>query len=163
MPRQRLTLVSSLHAYDTQSPNGIGEATPALGVLTLAALLGKICQVELVDLDSIWRQSQGCTKSSTNRFREVALRTIVSSAPDVLGFSSISGSYPKTICLASECHQLLPETQTVFGGPQASVVDVSTMQAFPFVDFIVRGEAEESFPALLTLFGIHSLSQRSLA
>ena len=37
----------------------------------------------------------------------------------------------------------------MFGGPQASVVDLQTLAAFPFVDLILRGEAEESFPLLL--------------
>ncbi len=37
----------------------------------------------------------------------------------------------------------------LLGGPQASVVDRLTLEAFPFVDFILRGEVEESLPALL--------------
>jgi hypothetical protein len=37
----------------------------------------------------------------------------------------------------------------VLGGPQASVVDIATLQAFPFIDLILRGEADASFPILL--------------
>ena len=43
----------------------------------------------------------------------------------------------------------------VLGGPQASVTDMATMEAFPAIDFIVRGEAEHSFIHL-----IEALSQK---
>jgi radical SAM superfamily enzyme YgiQ (UPF0313 family) len=42
-----------------------------------------------------------------------------------------------------------PSTTVILGGPQASVVDRQSMLAFPAIDFILRGEAEESLPALL--------------
>ena len=97
MPRLRLTLVSPFHAYDAQSPAGIGATAPPLGVLTLAAVLREAFDVSLVDLDHVWRGSGGCTET----FRETVVQAIVCSAPQVLGFSSISGSYPTTIRLAS--------------------------------------------------------------
>ena len=37
----------------------------------------------------------------------------------------------------------------MLGGPQASVVDIPTLNAFEWIDFIVRGEADWTFPALL--------------
>jgi len=39
----------------------------------------------------------------------------------------------------------------IIGGPQASVVDVATLRAFPCVDVVVRGEADDTFPRLLQL------------
>ena len=39
----------------------------------------------------------------------------------------------------------------IIGGPQASVVDVATLRAFPCVDIVVRGEADETFPRLMQL------------
>jgi len=114
--------------------------------LTLAAALRDGWPVELVDLDHIWRQSTGCF----NTFRELATDRIAASAPDILGFSSISGSYPATIRLAESCSRRLPGTPIVLGGPQASVVDTPTLEAFPFIDYVLRGEADESFPAMLT-------------
>jgi radical SAM superfamily enzyme YgiQ (UPF0313 family) len=69
---------------------------------------------------------------------------------DVFGFSSICSSYPLTLRLAREVRQLNPDSRIILGGPQASVVDVPTLRAFPCVDFIIRGEADETFPALLS-------------
>jgi radical SAM superfamily enzyme YgiQ (UPF0313 family) len=54
-----------------------------------------------------------------------------------------------TIRLAERLKQAYPDTAIILGGPQASVVDVPTLQAFPFVDLIVRGEADETLPNLL--------------
>jgi len=46
-----------------------------------------------------------------------------------------------------------PDAAIVFGGPQASAVAVETLEAFPFVDVVVRGEAEQTLPELLTALG----------
>ena len=53
-----------------------------------------------------------------------------------------------------------PDVPIMFGGPQASVVDVPTMEAYPFVDFVVRGEAEQSLPALITAIAAGTSSSR---
>jgi radical SAM superfamily enzyme YgiQ (UPF0313 family) len=68
---------------------------------------------------------------------------------DVFGLSSICSSYPLTLRLADEIKRLNPHATIILGGPQASVVDVATLRAFPSVDVIVRGEADDTFPALL--------------
>ncbi len=63
---------------------------------------------------------------------------------DVIGFSTICSSYPLTIRIARRVRLAHPDATIVFGGPQASAVDIATLEAFPFVDLIVRGEADES-------------------
>ena len=60
------------------------------------------------------------------------------------GFSSICSSYPLTIRIARVLKMLRPESTILLGGPQASVVDMQTLAAFPFVDLVLRGEAERS-------------------
>ena len=54
-----------------------------------------------------------------------------------------------TVRIAESVKKLRPNATIVFGGPQASVVDVATLKAFPFVDLVLRGEAEISLPALI--------------
>jgi radical SAM superfamily enzyme YgiQ (UPF0313 family) len=71
---------------------------------------------------------------------------------DVFGLSSICSSYPLTLRLAHEIKRQNPHATVVVGGPQASVVDVATLQAFPSVDVIIRGEADDSLPAFLQRF-----------
>jgi len=54
-----------------------------------------------------------------------------------------------TVRLAEALKQRYPASQIIIGGPQASVVDETTMRAFRCIDFVVRGEAEATLPALL--------------
>src|SRR5262249_51468894 len=68
---------------------------------------------------------------------------------DLFGFSTVCSSYPLTLRIAEAVKQVHPESVIVLGGPQASVVDVATMTAFPSIDLILRGEAEQTLPELV--------------
>src|SRR5262249_54636235 len=68
---------------------------------------------------------------------------------DVFGFSTVCSSYPLTLRLATAVKQQRPESVIILGGPQASVVDVATLRTFPYIDVVVRGEAECTLPLLL--------------
>ncbi len=68
---------------------------------------------------------------------------------DLFGFGSICSSYPLTLRLAEQVKRGKDGVGVVLGGPQASVVDQATLKAFPFVDYIVRGEADITFPRLV--------------
>jgi radical SAM superfamily enzyme YgiQ (UPF0313 family) len=82
-------------------------------------------------------------------FCPYAARQIQKLSADVFGFSTICGSYPLTLRLARTVSETHPDASIILGGPQASVVDVATLESFPFVDLIVRGEAEETLPRVL--------------
>jgi radical SAM superfamily enzyme YgiQ (UPF0313 family) len=68
---------------------------------------------------------------------------------DLFGFSTVCSSYPLTLRIAAEVKRAHPKSIVVLGGPQASVVDRATMRAYPFIDIVVRGEAEQSLPDLM--------------
>lgn len=146
MTSPRITLISGLGAFTATSPNDDVEYAPPLGVLTLAALLRDSYPVQVVDLDDFWRRA-GYLRP---QFHRSVVEAICATGPDIIGFSSISGSYPLTIRLAEECSRRLPKATVILGGPQATVTDVDTLTAFPFVDMILRGEADDTFPALVT-------------
>jgi radical SAM superfamily enzyme YgiQ (UPF0313 family) len=148
----RVTLVSSLGVSRLTSPDIPDSYEPPLGVLTLAAQLRELFPVGFVDLDHLWRLHG----SDPAQFQRIAVEQIVATRPDVLGFSSISGSYPLTIRLAERCSHLLPETTVILGGPQATVTDIATLNVFPFIDLILRGEADDTLPALVRAIASHS-------
>jgi len=150
-----------------------------LGVLSLVAILrDKGFQPHVVNLDELFlaflrrgkippvaniEEQVGSTPEITGdclavtepeppgHFFPFVVEHLKSLSFDVFGFSSICNSYPLTLRLAQEVKQWHPDTRIILGGPQASVVDVPTMHAFPCIDFIIRGEADETFPALLAL------------
>ncbi len=138
---------------------------PPLGILTLAAILRQQFEQPVVlELNRLYYDylAEGGPRSG----RDFCAYAAASVPPgfDVIGFSTICSSYPLTIRMAELLKRMYPETGIIFGGPQASVVDTATLEAFPFVDLIVRGEADETLakvlktglksPALLFLPGI---------
>jgi radical SAM superfamily enzyme YgiQ (UPF0313 family) len=67
----------------------------------------------------------------------------------VTGFSSMSNMLPYALEAARQLKAAAPQTTVVFGGcgAQASVHDL--LARFPFIDVIVQGEAEGTFPRFL--------------
>jgi hypothetical protein len=121
------------------------------GILNLAALLEKMgTDVQILDVNHLFCEVGNAIGPESNGiFFARAEEEIRSIEADVFGFGTLSGSYPLTVRLASAAKNAHPASLVVFGGPQASALDVETLDAFPFVDLIVRGEAEETFPRLL--------------
>ena len=163
-----ICLVTALTVSDFIDPDLTADAhanTGAqLGVLTLAALLRRQKYVpRVINLDDLFFEfvrldrSRPSINQETPRseaaetFFSYVARHLPASGFDVYGLSSICSSYPLTLRLAQEIRRLNPNATIILGGPQASVVDVATMQAFPCIDIIVRGEADDTFPALLHL------------
>lgn len=123
-----------------------------MGILSLAAVLeAQGYSPLIIDLNRLYYDYAllGLNARDGFTFNSYVLRHLEPLAFDVFGFSSVCSSYPSTLRLAEGVSLTHPGAKIILGGPQASVVDVSTMKAFPFVDCIVRGEAEETLPLLL--------------
>ncbi|HVF59993.1 MAG TPA: radical SAM protein [Thermoanaerobaculia bacterium] len=155
----KLCLVSAPTATEFEDPRlaesdairTIAEHAP-LGILSLAAVLEEQGLVPtILDLNQLyyeWLRGPSEVRQEFD-FCAYASRHLARHDSEVFGFSTICSSYPLTLRIATALRQARPEATVVLGGPQASVVDVATMTAFPAVDFVVRGEAEATFPALL--------------
>lgn len=123
-----------------------------LGLLCVAASIrthGHTASV--IDLDQITLSTltAGGRQVTPDDLFDAYVQAIASIDAPVYGFSTICGSYPATIRMAQELRRIRPDAQIVLGGPQASVVDIETMEAFPWIDLIIRGEADDTFPAYL--------------
>jgi radical SAM superfamily enzyme YgiQ (UPF0313 family) len=126
-----------------------------LGILTLAAVLERDgFAVQLLDLDRMYIDHLAANRVGWTLFSfyEDVLRCLSEVDCEFFGFSSICSSYPLTLRLATALKKQRPDVHVLLGGPQASVVDVPTLKAFPNVDVIVRGEAEETLPRVLEAF-----------
>lgn len=125
----------------------MGELAP-VGLLSLAAVLeAKGLHPEVVDLNRIyynWLQD-----SNKTDFCAFAGDWFAGRDFDFFGFSTVCSSYPLTLRLAAEVKRAHRNSVIALGGPQASVVDIATLRAFPAIDLIVRGEAEQSLPELV--------------
>jgi radical SAM superfamily enzyme YgiQ (UPF0313 family) len=154
-----ITEFTESQVTDSEAIRLIAERAP-MGILSLAAVLEKIGIVPtIVDLNQLYYEYAGSEKNHRGQisFCEFVAGLLESPQFDVFGFSTVCSSYPLTIRLAGEVKRTHPDAAIILGGPQASVVDVQTLKAFPAVDLIVRGEAEETLPRVLeALSGIVS-------
>ncbi len=71
------------------------------------------------------------------------------SAP-ILGVSCMANLLPFTILALKEFKQRYPEKTIVMGGVGPTAVEKELLKEFPWIDVIVRGEAEISGPMLMT-------------
>ncbi len=126
-----------------------------VGILSLAALLEQQgVELQVFDVNHLFCEVDGLEGAQADGFFFArAADEIKSLEADIFGFGTLAGSYPLTVRLAAEAKRAHPGALVVFGGPQAAAVDIETLEALPFVDLIVRGEADETFPRLLDLFG----------
>jgi radical SAM superfamily enzyme YgiQ (UPF0313 family) len=130
----------------------MGELAP-VGILSLAAVLeAKGLQPEVVDLNRVyydWLLGSRNQRPAETDFCSFAGDYFAGCDFNFFGFSTVCSSYPVTLRIAAEVKRAHPQSTVVLGGPQASVVDVSTLRAYPFVDLVVRGEAEQTLPDLV--------------
>jgi radical SAM superfamily enzyme YgiQ (UPF0313 family) len=136
---------------DPAAARALAAQSAPLGILTLAAVLETHgLEPSVVDLNrelSSFLRVRG--SPSTGGFAAAIAERLAAEGADVYGFTTIWSSYPFTIRVAQRIKELAPETTIVLGGPQASVVDVGTLETFPFIDAVLRGEADDSFPLYL--------------
>jgi len=143
-----ITEYNSVNEWESQEVR-FAASQPQLGILNLAAVLERTGDCPgIIDVNSAYLRFVERFGSSAD-FAEFLALEIADDPADLYGFSSICSTYPLTVRVAESVRKLRPNATIVFGGPQASVVDVATLTAFPFVDLVLRGEAEISLPALI--------------
>ncbi len=77
------------------------------------------------------------------------LRTLVlDQKPDVIGITAMTTKFGSVIQTARFCKQVLPHVPIVVGGAHASTMPDLTLEV-PEIDYVVRGEADETLPRLL--------------
>ena len=145
----RVCLVSSVNLSSWYSH----DCEPAilslpLGLLSLAAVLEESGhEVSLVDLN--YALSEG-ELALDEDFYAASVAQIVGQSPQVVGFSTMCNSFHIALRMAEAIKAQMPRVLVLLGGPQVSVADVETLCAFPFVDLVLRGEAEQTLPRLMS-------------
>lgn len=120
------------------------EYNMPLGLLSLAGVAEK--QGHLVELLELPLSSpQQDINSPMNQLTEM----IVEKDFDLVGFTTRCDSLPIAVEVAKRYKAQRPETLTVFGGPGSSFVDKQLLEAYSFINIIVRGEGEVTFAELL--------------
>ena len=90
------------------------------------------------------------------------LETLVSENADIYGFSVYIWNVAEMFAFASELKTLLPNTLTVFGGPEVSFENEDFFRFHPEADVILAGEGEDSFVSLIHSFEKGELKKHSV-
>lgn len=75
---------------------------------------------------------------------------IYSKRPTVIGIACYIWNVSMVMELASLLKKVMPDTPIILGGPEVTYDPNNIMERFPFIDYIVLGEGEETLSELLT-------------
>jgi ribosomal peptide maturation radical SAM protein 1 len=94
-----------------------------------------------------------CAKIATEyvpRFIEACLAHTNWSDYLVVGFTTTFAQSLSSLLLAKRIKETYPQVKIVFGGANVDAqMGVEFIHAFPWIDYVVHGEAEDTFPTLL--------------
>jgi ribosomal peptide maturation radical SAM protein 1 len=89
------------------------------------------------------------------RFIDEAMVRTDWGAYDVVGFTTTFSQSLASLALARQIKMRHPHVHIVFGGANVdSEMGVEFIKGFPWIDYVVHGEAEHSFPALLQAIAV---------
>ncbi|NTV50128.1 MAG: DUF4080 domain-containing protein [Geobacteraceae bacterium] len=102
---------------------------------------------------------------TVNEPREHILRLVMAEGAGLIAFSCYIWNIEQTLRIVSDIKKISPQTRIVLGGPEVSFGIFDLMHDNPAIDFVIKGEGEETFRRLLvTLMEENaSILQESLA
>jgi len=114
------------------------SAWPPLGIVYLGTILkNKFHEVTLFD----------------HGFEQITLKklgdSILNKNPDIVGLSTLTSSGIVAAKLSEYLKDRNPDIKIVWGGIHATFNDKRILEKYPFVDYIVRKEGEQTFPELV--------------
>lgn len=120
-------------------PGRTTEKWPPLGLLYIASNNREERQDEVVLCDAFCADLEP----------EELLARIVTARPDVVGLNCSTHTFMDAIKALEGVHRALPDCKVILGGYHATFATESILRSYPFVDYIIRGEAERPLVKLL--------------
>jgi len=84
-----------------------------------------------------------------NDSMEHVLANIYTRRPEILAFSCYIWNIGEVLWLCENIKKLQPEIIIILGGPEVSFDSEDLMKKNPSVDYVIKGEGEEAYPALV--------------
>ncbi len=121
---------------------------PPPGLLRLGGELARRgVAVELEDL--AFRLAQGSLAAGDGMARSACELLLAHGHREVLGLSVMGATLPIAIAIAALVRERAPHMRILLGGPGTGGVDERLLERFACIDAVVRGEGEQTLPALL--------------
>jgi len=123
----------------TTPPGKTDERWPPLGLLYLASSLKKFRNDEVRVVDAF------CMNMSSENLAEL----IVSERPDIVGLSTSTHTFIDSVNVLEEVSRRLPGVKMVMGGYHSTFAAENILRTYPFINYIIKGEAEHAIVQLL--------------
>jgi radical SAM superfamily enzyme YgiQ (UPF0313 family) len=121
------------------------ETHPPLGLLYLTSVLEQRgYEVDLVDYQTLPK-----SRPQADPFDLDTALAAISETADIVGFSCMANLLPFTLLVAERFKRRHPGKTILLGGVGPFGVEARILERFPWIDVIVRGEAEAILPLLL--------------
>ncbi len=133
---------------DSLSYSNVG-IKPQIGLLSLRQVLEKNYTVEIVNFDFLWSKGILILSQSMEETLCNCADYIIKFQPKVIGLYTICDSYPLSVLLAKCLKEKDEKVIILFGGPQASLTAIDSLESFSFVDYICVGEGERVINSLV--------------
>ncbi len=112
---------------------------PPLGLLYIAGSLKTRGRTDVQVLDAFCRNLSG----------DELARRVTDAAPDVFGINCSTHTFLDAIDALRGIHETSPGTTLAMGGYHSTFAAEKILRDYPFVDYVIKGEAERAFPDLL--------------
>lgn len=119
---------------------------PPLGLLNLATILRKAGH-EVVVLDLVLALRRNQLPLGASIYHE-SVQMILQENPDLVAFSVQCTTFPAVVRISELLRLRKPELTIVLGGHDVSFADQLTLEKFPWIDAVIRGEGERTFNEL---------------
>lgn len=123
---------------------------PQLGLIALKKVLNETFNVDIINFDTLYNQKKFFYTDDVNENIQEMAEYICRLNPRIASFYTICNTYPITILLAEKIKEINSEITVVFGGPQATLTSKETLENYPFVDIVARGEGETYITELVS-------------
>ncbi|MDY6934632.1 MAG: cobalamin-dependent protein [Spirochaetota bacterium] len=123
---------------------------PPLGLVNIATTVAET-EHQVVIIDFVLSLRNGELSFGKSIYNDCA-DIILKEKPDLVGFSAQCTTYPPVIQIAKLIKTKSPEILTIIGGHNASFVDHLTLEQYPWIDSIIRGEGEMTFKELTDVY-----------
>ncbi len=120
-------------------PGKTTELWPPLGLMYIASSVRKLRSDQIHIVDAF------CENLSVKQLVD----RVMAERPGVFGMNCSTHTFLDAIETMRQVRERMPDTKLVLGGFHATFAAERIVREFPFVDFVIKGEAEHSFPDLL--------------
>src|ERR1043166_8033994 len=131
---------------ESAGPTQYAQSFAPMGLISLAGAVGPEATVQIADINKAINRA---VLPMSSAFYDEAAQWLLSYDADLIGLMTEVDSYHHLLRICQQIKSRKPQTLTLLGGVHASAVHGETLRAFDCVDFVVRGEGEIAFPALI--------------